>query len=376
MFMRSIVGILIILTAGLVLGVAVFRNTAQPQENKPSGATPQAQGGSSTARPSPSTTAAQSRITVALNVSKLTDRADLIVVGQVTEVNDQSVAGTAGANGATPTGGLAASLQVMRVIKGSLEESDGQQSLLSFEMPYQAIPRVGTGTVGVFFLKQTPSHTYTVADSDHPYVLAKEPPPANLTGDALNQVAAEVAGVLESKDASIYERKDAIFALRWVKTEAATTALRRAARDENAEIRLLAMGTLLGNGDITVLGKYADALLNASSEIPPPYTAENLSGALRDIENPKAIPTLRRLLHAQNAGVRANAAAGLRHIGTDAVIAPLSEALDDSDQFVRFQAVRGLETATGETAGNPSFELFKSEEQAYISYWKERVQNK
>src|SRR5438270_5052757 len=329
--MRSTVGILMILILGLVLSVAVFRNRAQPSVDKEPDPTSQTQAsGTSMGRPSPPTTTAQNRITDVLDVTGLTDRADLIIVGQVTGVNDQSVASKADVNGATPADGLVASLRVKRVIKGSVEASGGQQSLLSVEMPHQGKRGVGVGTTGVFFLTQTPSHTYTVVDSDNPYVPAKEPSPAN-TGDALDRVAAEVAGVLESKEASIYDRKDAIFALRGVKTDTATTALRRAARDENAEVRLLGMVTLLGNGDLSVLGKFADMLLNAPSEIPAPYTAENLSGALRSLDNPEAVPTLARLLHARNAGVRRNAAMGLRHIGTAAVITPLSGALDDSD---------------------------------------------
>jgi HEAT repeats len=373
--MRSRVGILLILILGLVLSVAVFRNRAQPSVDKEPDSTSQTQsGGASMARPSPPTTPAQSRITNVLNVTGLTDRADLIIVGQVTGVNDQSVTSKASVNGATPTDGLLASLQVKRVIKGSIEAPDGQQGLLSVEMPHQGKRGLSAGTTGVFFLRQIPSHAYTVVDPDNPFVLAKEPSPAN-AGDALDRVVAEVDGVLQSKDASIYDRKDAIFALRWVKTDAATAALRRAARDENAEVRLLAMITLLGNGDISVLDKFADVLLNAPSGIPSPYTAGNLSGALRQLDDPKAVPALARLLHARDAGVRSNAAMGLRHIGTEAVIAPLSEALDDRDQMVRYQAVMGLATATGEMNGAPSLELFKSDEKRYIDYWRGRVRN-
>jgi HEAT repeat protein len=320
-----------------------------------------------------------------LDIPKLTDRADLIVVGQVTEVSEQSAAGTAGDNGATPMDGLIASLRVKRVIKGSVEADGGQQDFLRVEMPRQGIRRVDVGTTGVFFLKQAPSHTYTVVDSDHPYISAREASPSANSGDALGRVADEVAEVLQSEDSSIHDRKDAIFSLRGVKTDTATAALRRAARGENAELRLLAMVTLLQNGDTSVLGKFAEALLNAPSEIPPPYTAENLSGALRDIDNPEAVPTLARLLHAQDAGVRANAAMGLRHIGTEATIAPLSEALDDSDQTVRYNAVMGLATAFGVKVGGvpteddqftPSIELFKSDEQRFINHWKERVRSR
>jgi hypothetical protein len=384
--MRSVVGILIILILGLVLSVTVFRNTAQRRSDNQSGATPQTQaGGSSTARPSRPTTGAQSHVSFALDIPKLTDRADLIVVGQVTEVSEQSATSTLGDSGATPADGLVASLRVKRVIKGSVEADGGQQDLLSVEMPRQGIRRVDVGTSGIFFLKQTPSHSYTVVDPDHPYVLAREGAPSANSGDALGRISDEVAEVIQSEDSSIPERKDAIFSLKGVKTDTATAALRRVARGENAELRLLAMVTLLQNGDISVLDRFAEALLNAPSEIPPPYTAENLSGALRDVDNPEAVPTLARLLHAQDAGVRANAAMGLRHIGTEATIAPLSEALDDSDQMVRYQAVMGLATAFGVKIGGepteddqftPSIDLFKSDEQRFINHWKKRVRNR
>ncbi len=71
--------------------------------------------------------------------------------------------------------------------------------------------------------------------------------------------------------------------------------------------------------------------------------------------------------------MRRAAAHALREIRTDAAKGPLSAALNDSDQMVRYDAVLGLSEINGDFSHAPSVDLFKREERKYLSYWRERA---
>jgi len=74
--------------------------------------------------------------------------------------------------------------------------------------------------------------------------------------------------------------------------------------------------------------------------------------------------------------IRRAAAAALRHTQADGAIGPLSMALEDSDREVRYQAVLGLATITGQNEWSPTLDQFEREEQHYLSYWREWVKTR
>ncbi|MGH9823877.1 MAG: HEAT repeat domain-containing protein, partial [Blastocatellia bacterium] len=69
--------------------------------------------------------------------------------------------------------------------------------------------------------------------------------------------------------------------------------------------------------------------------------------------------------------VRCWSAAAIAHIGTQAAIDPLTRALYDSDQDVRYYAVSGLSRITGEYSWGPGPDYYKPREDHYLNHWKE-----
>ena len=113
-----------------------------------------------------------------------------------------------------------------------------------------------------------------------------------------------------------------------------------------------------------------DNLMNPSSNTEE-YLLANLGYALEGIKDPRAIPTLRRLLGARQVEARRGAAAALRNMRMADAIEPLLVALEDRDRDVRYQAVIGLAEITGQNEWGPSVDLFQHDEKPYLAHWRE-----
>ena len=83
------------------------------------------------------------------------------------------------------------------------------------------------------------------------------------------------------------------------------------------------------------------------------------------------MPSLTRLLGAQETETRRAAAAALAHSGSRAALEPLSLALNDADAQVRYNAVVGLADLTGQSDWRPNMDVFQSEEDKYLAHWKD-----
>jgi HEAT repeat protein len=129
------------------------------------------------------------------------------------------------------------------------------------------------------------------------------------------------------------ERSAAIAALDTVKIVAATAALRDAAKNNDATLRIHAAGALLRRNDISVMSTVENMLLRPAESEKPMLgsVAFNLEG----VKDPKAIPSLSRLLDAGDIQTRRGAVAALRNTGTPSAIEPLSKGLEDNDIEVR-----------------------------------------
>jgi HEAT repeat protein len=204
------------------------------------------------------------------------------------------------------------------------------------------------------------------------HVASRDAPAAQ--GDDLDRVIAQVANILATSIASRDEREQAIDVLRTVKTTPATAALQRAAHDPDMPLQLRAAVALLERDDISTLNTVVSVLLHPSPRIERGLVAR-LAFAIQDgVQNPQAIPALARLLQARDAQMRRSAATALRHTGATAAIEPLWAALRDSDSEVRYQAVLGLATITGQQEWGPSRDLFERQEPQYLTYWREWIQ--
>ncbi|MGI6296102.1 MAG: HEAT repeat domain-containing protein [Armatimonadota bacterium] len=80
-------------------------------------------------------------------------------------------------------------------------------------------------------------------------------------------------------------------------------------------------------------------------------------------------------LHSKSAEVRRIASFMLRQSKIDAAVPYLQSALDDSDSEVRYNAVFGIAMIKGDPKHAPSIVKFAEDEQAYVEYWKEKLNN-
>jgi HEAT repeat protein len=211
---------------------------------------------------------------------------------------------------------------------------------------------------------------YVVLNPYYPFIVASTNAPV-ARGSDLDRVIAEVAQVFSVSTASLDDRRRAVDVLARVKTASAMAALRVAAKVPDAPVRLRAFAALLRQNDISLLSSVEDILVSPPENIDPGLL-RNLAFAIQDgIKNQEAIPVLARLLRASDPQTRRAAASALRHTEAQGAIEPLLTGLEDSDREVRYQAVLGLATITGEGDWGPSLDLFGRDEQRYLTHWRE-----
>lgn len=302
-----------------------------------------------------------------LDLTDLCERADLIVIGRVTdrrlEARTTIQIGSATVEG---TSNLA-QVGVERVLKGEKLSN----VTFGFVLPARGLGYSGAplGRFGVFFLRKAPER-YEVLDPYHSYVVAA-PGAAVREGSCLDQLTQAVAHVFSSADKPVQDRWSrwhAVRALETVKTPLATAALRTAAQDNDPLPRIWALGALLRRNDIAMLDTLEQAA--ASSTVPGVENlTAHLGSAIERIRDKQAIPQLARLVQAADVNLRRGAAGALRGIGGRASIEPLVRALEDPDDSVVLQAVYGLAEINGNLDWGPS-ENFAREREKYVQYWR------
>jgi hypothetical protein len=305
-------------------------------------------------------------------LSVLCDQADAVVVGRAENVRKEGSTTMVIAGTSYPADQMVAQLAVDKVLKGS--PKTGVMSF-NFSLPRTlamnvTVRGVVAGQYGVFFLRSG-GDGYQVLDPDYPCVVAFPGSPQT-SGSVLDQVTAEVCYVLESREATHNGKQDALLVLRGVSSPIATKALKAASRDPVADVRLSAMALLLRSNDISELPMAENILLHPPSDIDP-NALDGLAFAIRfGVHDPKAIPSLARLVLAKNVNVRKGAATALRRTHDSAAIRPLTQALNDTDPDVLFQAVVGLGELT-HTSGEwvPGEDLFLKDQKRYLDHWRE-----
>jgi hypothetical protein len=305
----------------------------------------------------------------ALDLPELTAASDLIVVGQVLAIREEGRTTINTQGGPVQARQMVATLRAFRVLKGQAGAPSVSFGFLIPEVDL-AYGGVAEKQVGMFFLKEVSKQKYEVLNPYYPSIVAAPDAPAT-EGAALDRVVAEVAYVLNSAKSSPDERERAVSILETVETPAATEALKKAARTPGGPPSLRAVAALLRRNDASVLD-LAERALTVAPQGAEAGVRLTLALAIRDgVTTPDAVPALARLLRARDVETRRGAAAALRHVGTDSVVAPLSDALQDNDREVRYQAVLGLAAVTGQSDWGPSIDLFTQDEQRYLEYWKD-----
>ena len=310
----------------------------------------------------------------ALNLDELTDKADLIVVSQVTSVREIGRTSLPVGNEKVSARVMVSELRVDQVLKGSSGLSSAGVQFFSPEMPigFRAIQPL---SYRVFFLKGSAEDGFRLVSPYYPSVIAVPGIPAQGVA-ILERVVAQVATVLLLPSSSTDQKQEAIFALSSTKSPAATRALRAGLQEKEVTVQLSVTAALLERNEMSGLHIAEEALLNPRPDIPR-YLLHNLSyGISEGVREEKAIPSLTRLLNAVSPEVRRAAASALRHTGSRSAIDPLLSAVGDSDLEVRYYSVVGLAEITGQTDWRPNMHDFLSDQHRYLNHWRDWARNR
>jgi HEAT repeat protein len=232
------------------------------------------------------------------------------------------------------------------------------------------------------FFFRGPAEALTFVSPYYPSILAAREGCAR-RGAALERVVAEINCILKSP---VTTRRDLVTAIEYFRTVPAANAipaLKAAAPDLRSPVNVLAASILLQHNDLSMLS-LVETSLQESSKLLVQSEGSSwefvLSSALIHIKDPAAIPAMSRLLSSADEQTRRDAAGALRNIGTEAVIAPLSQALYDEDWEVRWIAVMGIAGVAGpdedDESWYPSHPEFKNNEQRYLDHWRKWVKKK
>jgi len=163
----------------------------------------------------------------------------------------------------------------------------------------------------------------------------------------------------------------ALYALSTIRTPHSTTLLRQGLKEKESALRLNAAGFLLLRNDLSGMNLAESSLLHPEGDVPG-YILHNVAYAISEgVRDSNAVPSLSRLVRAEDVETRRAAASALRHTGSRSALEPLAQALRDGDFEVRYDAVIGMAEITGQSDWAPNMELFQSREQDFLRPWRE-----
>jgi hypothetical protein len=303
-----------------------------------------------------------------LELKPLITSADLILVGKITAViPGQSDVITMNGRDVNVIR-MTAVLRVDEVFKGKVAKEILRFRFYVPEAPSSQIRTVPEGQYGIFFLRQHKGFV-SVADLTYPYLRAI--PGRHSQSDPLDSVTVALGQILISTDMPNDERIRALDGLVTARTDLSKQILVNAMNSSTGELQLLIAGGIVGSGNISGLPVVENALLQ-SKDIPKGLISF-LGGSLAGLKDPKAIPSLIRLMVVKNPQVRVGIVSALRQTGSNAAVEPLARLLDDSDPLVRYYAVVGLGEITHQDEWTPSIDAFQENSKYYLSHWREWV---
>jgi hypothetical protein len=305
----------------------------------------------------------------AVDLPTLTREADLIVIGRAASVQEL----------AAPSGHRwSVMITVNRAVKG---KADGLLTV-NLDDPenacYTHIPQVDE--FGMCFLRRT-DQGYSFLSIDSPFIVASDSG-CLASGDDLSRVAAELSCVISSPGAATHDVLHALDGLRSIKTPSGTDSLRRATKELDYPLDVVAALYLLSRDDISGLPLVERALqYSPILEIQdyPIHSEFATANFLMSIHDRRAIPALTRLMSSPDAETRRGAANALRNTESANAVEPLVKALYDADSEVRWMAVMGLAGIAGPDSDGkswyPARDEFQCNEDLYLQHWREWAGN-
>lgn len=305
-----------------------------------------------------------------IDVPTLIRDANLIAVGELTDVgaNGRDVSQF---DGVSESGQLMqARLRILRVLKGNAAD-ELVFTFLRSNLGDSGFVGVNKGEFGLFFFRESDDGLIFVSH-EYPKVIAGREECVT-AGEPLHRVVGELACVIQSPTSAVFDRISALGALATVPAPSATEVLERAARELPSPLNLLAAIDLVARNDISAL-----SLVEEGARTSPMLVISDKGNtmqyhwgrALEGIKDPAAIPALARMLTVDDSEIRQGAVGGLRNTGSEVALEPLCKALDDSNFWVRWEAVMALATITHQKEWYPVYDQFKGNEPLYLNYWK------
>jgi hypothetical protein len=286
-----------------------------------------------------------------LDLERLTNKADLIIIGRVSAISNAAQA----------------TLSIDKVVKG--EVAAQTIDFQFFPNLPSACERIQPDLFAMFFLKRNEvGNGYQILDPTYPAVIAPTNP-VLMNEPGLDRTVDIVGQVLLS-GRSVEDRRVAVNVLRSAQTDRATQLLGQSAKDNDVVVKMQSFSALVNRNDLQTLAIAEQILLNPPAG-PDQYLLDNISAALEGIKDPQAIPALQRLLRSSNTRTRLGAVSALRQMHTVEAVDGLVIALGDTNRDVRYEAVIGLAELTGQNEWAPSIGTFEQEEQRYLDHWKE-----
>lgn len=284
---------------------------------------------------------------------------------------------------------------VDRFLKGGA----GASRQLAITQDFADFGSVEERQYGIFFLGQKgKGGAYSVTDPYHPALVAapQEAQAGAPAPDTLASVAEALCGVLTAPAATLIDRVTGVQglitaspedqaqhvyyaaaqALATIPYPAAGSALKAIAASDQLPARLWAIYVLLSMDNALDDEEKADYVRSVASVLADPgpalaFSASALANAIEThVELPELIPALTLMLGSKEIAVRRAAASVLAGIATPDVAEPLAKtALNDSDESVRFYAVRGLSLLKDpETA--PTLATFDKKQSELLKQWR------
>jgi hypothetical protein len=184
-----------------------------------------------------------------------------------------------------------------------------------------------------------------------------------------DQVIMVECEVIRSASQSLDDRVEAIWSLDKMSSPCIMPSLREAAGQPDEALRLTSISELIKRGDTNKLNEGIELGLDSSDRVPS-YLRENMASAIRDgVDDPKALPSLYRLIESRYPAFHQAALIAISRIGTTDAVPALVAALHDSDKLVRYYAVTGLAKQFPNGPDSPSLGQFYEDEQKYVAPW-------
>lgn len=305
-----------------------------------------------------------------VHVAELANMAELIVVGQITVTREMPDTTLDLGTEKVASRARVAQLRVQHVLKGTL---DASELTVRFVLPYEFVgyPTPPVGVSRIFFLNGD-GQIYRFTSAYRPSVAGNTYGGAE-DGTLLDKLVRYVRATIESPDAGLSEKREAIYALEDIPGSTSTQALRFGSTLSETTLQLGAVAALLMRNDIAALQAAADVLLRPADGSPSEMRQNLLAGVSEGVRDPLAIPVLDTLLRAGDDSVRSAAASAMWHTNSPNAIGPLTRALDDASARVRYYAVTGLADITGQPEWRPTPSDFRDREAGYLTYWKKWV---